>query len=243
MSAEPKGDRVSYGTLYLMPVWLGENGGVEQVPPENIAIATRVNLWFAEHEKTARHMLRRMVPSIDLSTQEVHHFDKDSSARDAQELLAIMRGGRDAGIISEAGMPGVADPGAVLVHEAHRMGITVMPLIGPSSLFLALAASGLNGQQFTFHGYLPRTPAERKAAIKRLEIDARSGAAQLFIETPYRNDALLSDLLSTCGPGTLLTLAIYVTQGGSTITRSIGEWRKEVVTIGKRPAVFILGSA
>lgn len=231
------------GKLYLMPVWLGEQGGTEQLPPENITIAARVTLWFTEHEKTARHMLRRMVPDIDLPAQEMHRLDKDSTPHDVQRMIALLRSGRDGGIISEAGMPGIADPGALLVAAAHASGITVVPLTGPSSLFLALAASGLNGQRFAFHGYLPRTPQERKQAIKRLEGDAqRTGGAQLFIETPYRNDAMLEDLLRTCLPDTLLTIAIDLTQlDGSAITRSITEWRKATPTLGKRPAVFILG--
>lgn len=232
------------GTLYLMPVWLGEQGGIEQLPPENIAVASRVDLWFTEHEKTARHMLRRMVPAIELSAMEMHRLDKDSTHQDAQHLITLMRDGRDGAIISEAGMPGIADPGALLVAAAHKAGITVVPLSGPSSLFLALAASGLNGQRFTFHGYLPRTPQERKQAIKRLEADAEHNGAQLFIETPYRNDALLSDLLLACRPDTLLTIAVDLMQvGGSTTTASIGNWRKKTPTLGKRPAVFILGSA
>jgi len=231
------------GKLYLMPVWLGEHGGIEQVPPENIAVAGRVTLWFTEHEKTARQMLRRMVPGIDLAIQEMHRLDKDSTAQDVQRMIALMRNGRDGCIISEAGMPGIADPGALLVAAAHKAGITVVPLIGPSSLFLALAASGLNGQRFTFHGYLPRVPQERKQAIKRLEGEAqRNGGAQLFIETPYRNDALLEDLLRNCLPDTLLTIAVDLTQpGGSVLTHSIANWRKAPPTLGKRPAVFILG--
>ena len=231
------------GTLFLMPVWLGEAGGVEQVAPENIAIASELTLWFTENEKTARQMLRRMVPTIDLKVQEMHRLDKDSTTLDVQDMIALLRSGRDGAIISEAGMPGIADPGAMLVAAAHKANITVRPLIGPSSLFLALAASGLNGQRFSFHGYLPRTPNERKQGIKRLETEAqRSGAAQLFIETPYRNDALLEDLLRSCLPETLLTIAIDLTQpGGSVVSRSIGEWRKESPTLGKRPAVFILG--
>lgn len=233
------------GKLYLMPVWLGEHGGVEQVPPENVALARRITLWFCEHEKTARQMLRRMVPEIDLGAQELHRLDKDTTPAEAQALLKLMQGGRDAGIISEAGMPGIADPGALLVQAAHRAHVPVVPLIGPSSLFLALAASGLNGQQFTFHGYLPRTPHERKQAIKRLETDAqRTGAAQLFIETPYRNDALLADLLGTCAPGTLLCVAVDITQpGGSTVTRTIAQWKAKKEELGKRPAVFVLGTA
>jgi len=231
------------GTLYLMPVWLGEHGGTEALPPENIAIAARITLWFAEHEKTARHMLRRMVPGIDLPAQRMVRLDKDSTAADIAAMIALLRKGEDGAIISEAGMPGIADPGARLVAAAHRAGITVVALTGPSSLFLALAASGLNGQRFTFHGYLPRTPQERKQAIKRIEADGRrSGAAQLFIETPYRNEALLADLLHTCAPDTLLTIAVDLGQpGGSTVTRPITEWRKVKPSPGKRPAVFMLG--
>lgn len=231
------------GTLFLMPVWLGENGGVEQVAPENIAIASELTLWFTENEKTARKMLRRMMPTLDLKVQEMHRLDKDSTARDVQDMIALLRNGRDGAIISEAGMPGIADPGAMLVAAAHKANITVRPLVGPSSLFLALAASGLNGQRFSFHGYLPRTPNERKPAIKKLEAEAqRSGGAQLFIETPYRNDALLEDLLRNCMPETLLSIAIDLTQpGGSVVSRSIQEWRKLAPTLGKRPAVFILG--
>ena len=231
------------GVLYLMPVWLGELGGTEQLPPENIAIAGRVDLWFAEHEKTARLMLRRMLPEIDLQRQEIHRFDKDGTTADAEALLRLMQGGRDAAVISEAGMPGIADPGALLVRAAHRIGIRVVPLTGPSSMMLALAASGLNGQRFTFHGYLPRTPQERKQAIRKIEADAlRSGGAELFMETPYRNDVLLGELLQTCASSTLLTIAVDVTQpGGSVETRSISSWSKATPILGKRPAVFILG--
>ncbi len=226
-----------------MPVWLGELGGTEQLPPENIAIAGRVDLWFAEHEKTARLMLRRMLPEIDLQRQEIHRFDKDGTTAEAEALLRLMQGGRDAAVISEAGMPGIADPGALLVRAAHRIGIRVVPLTGPSSMMLALAASGLNGQRFTFHGYLPRTPQERKQAIRKIEADAlRSGGAELFMETPYRNDVLLGELLQTCASSTLLTIAVDVTQpGGSVETRSISNWSKATPILGKRPAVFILG--
>ncbi len=234
----------AYGTLYLLPVWLGDGGGNEQLPPENIVLAQRIDLYFTEHEKTARQMLRRMVPDIDLSQLEMHRLDKDSSVAEVNDMLVLLKNGRDAAIISEAGMPGIADPGARLVQAAHASGVNVVPLIGPSSLLLSLAASGLNGQQFTFHGYLPVKPPERKQAIKRLEQDAiRTGAAQLFIETPYRNDALLADLLKECAPATVLTIAIDVTQaGGSVRACAIDRWRKEKPELGKRPAVFILGT-
>ena len=141
-------------------------------------------------------------------------------------------------------MPCIADPGARLVAEAHLRGVPVVPLTGPSSLLLALAASGMNGQQFTFHGYLPREVAQRKQEIRKLEQEAkRTGGAQFFIETPYRNDALLADLLSTCEGGTLLCVAIDLEQpGGYTVTRTISAWRKAVPALGKRPCVFILGN-
>lgn len=239
MSAEKE-----FGCLYLMPVWLGDHGGVEQLPPENLALAQRITLYYCEHEKTARRMLRRMVPDMDLSVLDLHRLDKDTSDAEAASMLALMKGGRDAAIISEAGMPGIADPGAALVRVAHTYGVQVVPLIGPSSLTLALAASGLNGQRFTFHGYLPIKPGERKVAIKRLEGEAvRTNAAQLFIETPYRNDALLVDLLATCSPTTMLTIAIDVTQpGGNVQSKSIARWKSKLPELGKRPAVFILGT-
>ncbi len=232
-----------YGKLYLLPVWLGEGGGVEQLPPMNLEVAERVTLYFTEHEKTARRMLRRMVPAMDLPSLEMHRLDKDTTNHEAAQLLQHMKGSRDAAIVSEAGMPGIADPGARLVQAAHLAGIEVVPLTGPCSLFLALAASGMNGQQFTFNGYLPVKTPERKAAIKRLELEVqRTGAAQLFIETPYRNDAMLADLIDCCAPQTMLTIAIDLTQpGGSTVTRSIVGWKKKKVELGKRPAVFILG--
>ncbi len=229
--------------LYLLPVWLGDAGGIEQLPPENIAIAARMKLFFAEHERTARHMLRRMVPTIDLSQLEMHRLDKDSDRDDVKLMIERLRHFGEGAIISEAGMPGIADPGALLVMEAHRQMIEVVPLTGPSSLILALAASGLCGQQFSFHGYLPREANDRKNAIRKLEAEAlRTGASQLFIETPYRNDALLADLLKHCGREVLLTIAIDLAQPGNYVmTLPIEQWKKWKPVLGKRPAVFILG--
>lgn len=227
-----------------MPVWLGEHGGPELLPAENAAIAARIGRWFCEDERSARRALRRMQPAIDLSALELIRMDRDTTAEEASRMAALLSDGLDSAIISEAGMPGIADPGALLVRAAHALGIRVVPLTGPSSLMLALAASGLNGQRFTFHGYLPVKPPERRYAVKRLELDAlRTGTAQLFIEAPYRNDALLADLLRECSPATLLTLAIDLTQpGGSVATRPVREWQRLQPSIGKRPAVFIIGT-
>lgn len=231
------------GALYLMPVWLGDAGGPEQLAPENIAIAARSTLFFAEHEKTARHMLRRMVPAIDLPALEIHRMDKDTSNEDVDRYAALLRT-REGVMLSEAGMPAIADPGARLVAAAHRSRIRVVPLSGPSSLLLALAASGMNGQHFTFHGYLPVKPEERRPAIKRLEQEAqRTGAAQLFIETPYRNDAILGDLLRTLQDRTLICIAKDLMQPEAFIrTLPVKAWRDQVPTLGKHPAVFIIGT-
>jgi 16S rRNA (cytidine1402-2'-O)-methyltransferase len=232
------------GKLHMMPVWLGGAGGIEQVPPENLAVALELDLWFVENERTARHFLRRLVPDIDLTRMELHRFDQDSSMADARALVRLVQQGRSAGVMSEAGMPGIADPGALLVRAAHETGIEVIPHIGPNSMMLALAASGANGQHFTFHGYLPRTAPERKQAIRRIASDAlRSNAAQLFMETPYRNAALLTDLLEQCDERLLLTIAVDLTQpGGRVRTTTIAGWRRQKPIMDKRPAVFVLSA-
>lgn len=230
------------GALYLLPVWLGDAGGTELLPPANIAVAERLKLFFCENVRTARRMLRRMSKTIDLDSITFHILDKGTTPEEMDRYTSLL-GSQDAAIISEAGMPAIADPGARLVARAHRKGVAVLPLTGPSSLFLALAASGLNGQQFTFHGYLPREAGPRKQQIKKLEQAAlHSGAAQLFIETPYRNDALFGNLLATCAATTRLCIAIHLEQpDGSVTTRAIGEWKKDRPVLGKRPCVFILG--
>ncbi len=229
-------------TLYLLPVWLGEHGDTSLLPARNIEVAERVKLFFCEDERTARRMLRRMSRNIDLGAIELHLLDKDTGDVEVGQY-GLLLGQRDAAIISEAGMPCVADPGARLVAEAHKRGIRVEPLSGPSSLLLALAASGLNGQQFSFHGYLARDTAQRRKEIRTLEADAaRTGRAHLFIETPYRNEALLADLLAVCQPGTRITLAVDLEQpGGAVATRTAGEWKKVKPFLGKRPCVFIIG--
>jgi 16S rRNA (cytidine1402-2'-O)-methyltransferase len=233
------------GKLHLMPVWLGDEGGTEQMPPENLRAAEHLDLWFVENEKSARHFLRRLMPGVDLPHMELHRFDQDSTLADARTMLRAVINGRSAGVMSEAGMPGIADPGALLVRTAHELGIEVVPHIGPNSMMLALAASGANGQRFSFHGYLPRAANERKQAIRRIATDAsRTGGAQLFMETPYRNEALVADLLEQCDERLLLTIAVDLTQpGGSVRTRSIRAWREMRPTLGKRPAVFVLSAA
>ena len=183
-----------------------------------------------------------MSPTIDLNAIKLHRLDKDTSDTDIASMIAVLKE-NDGAIISEAGMPCIADPGARLVAKAHDAGITVVPLTGPSSLLLALAASGMNGQRFTFHGYLPRESAERKQTLKKLEQEAqRTGGAQLFIETPYRNDAMLADIIATCDGGTRVCVAVELEQPtGSVITRTVAGWRRNTPKLDKRPCVFIIG--
>lgn len=234
---------VEPGILYLLPVWLGEHGGPGSMPEVNAEIVTGITLYFAEHERTARHMLRRLVPAIHLPSIEIHRLDKDTDQITVREYIGMIIRGRNAAIVSEAGMPGIADPGAALVREAHSKGVRVVPLIGPSSLLLALAASGLNGQHFAFHGYLPRDQRERQQALRSIDGDVqRSGAAHIFIETPYRNDALLADILRTCTGGTMLCIACDLTQPHEMVrTQAIDVWKKHPIGLKDRPTVFILG--
>ena len=236
--------KIEPGILYLLPVWLGDHGGADAMPAINAEVARGLTLFFAEHEKTARHMLRRLVPNIDLPSLEIYRLDKDSDPGTVNEFCGMIAAGRDAAIVSDAGMPGIADPGAALVREAHALGLSVVPLVGPSSLLLALAASGMNGQHFIFHGYLPREQRDRQQTLRALESDAqRTGAAQLFIETPYRNDAVVADILRTCTGQTLLCIACDLTQPTQMVrTLSVADWKMQVPDLKDRPTVFILGT-
>ena len=230
------------GKLFLLPVPLGDHDGLAAIPAANIIIAEGLKHFFCEHERTARRMLRRMSATIDLNAITLHRLDKDSEEADILAMLAVLKV-HDGAVVSEAGMPCIADPGALLVARAHQAGITVVPLTGPSSLLLALAASGLNGQRFTFHGYLPKGTNERRQALRTIEQEAhRTGSAQLAIETPYRNNAFLADTLATCSDRTRLCIAVDIGQpGGSVITRSIAAWKKAAPDLNDRPCVFIIG--
>ena len=201
-------------------------------------------MYFSSSSSARRFLSRAALgrPVESLAFAELNeHTD---TGRELEELMRPLREGRSAGVISEAGLPGIADPGAAAVAWCHRNGVRVVPLIGPSSLLLALMASGLNGQSFAFNGYLPVKPPERAKAIRFFERRARSeGQSQLFIEAPYRNDKLLAQLLEVCAPETLLTVAADLT--GPTeqiVTRPVSAWRAAArPALGKRPAIFILG--
>lgn len=194
-----------------------------------------------EELRTARRVLSRYGLRGHIDELEFHVLNEHTSPQEVEAMLSLFDG-QDVGLLSEAGLPAVADPGAALVALCHRHGIQVVPLVGPSSLMLALMASGLNGQSFAFRGYIPAKTEERRSAVKGLEKQSRSlSQSQILIETPYRNDALLADLLRELAPETRLCVAADLTLPTQYIrTDTVAGWRKTPVTVGKRPCVFIL---
>lgn len=235
------------GALYLLPTVLtGEDfSSAPAVLPAAVpARIAALRLFFVENIRTARRFIKAVVPTAVIDDLQFELIDKDASPDAVRRAIGRVAAGTEAGVLSEAGCPGIADPGAALAAEAHRQGVRVVPLTGPSSLLLALMGSGMNGQQFAFLGYLPVERAARQAAIKMLETQAlRASQTQLFIETPYRNQALFADLLATLQPATRLCIAADLTaETELLITRSVAEWRKtEPPALHKRPAVFVVG--
>ena len=235
-----------YGTLYLIPCPISDETAISDVLPElNKQIIDTLDYFIVENTRSARRFLSKAKiarPIDELTFRELN--EHVTSPREVEELVRPLLEGRSAGVISEAGVPAVADPGALVVAQCHRRGVKVVPLVGPSSIILSVMASGLNGQSFAFNGYLPVKEPDRSRAIKRYESRAMAeNQSQLFIEAPYRNAKLFEQLLKTCAPTTLLTIAVDITAPTeSIITRPIAEWRKcSMPEINKRPAIFILG--
>ncbi len=231
------------GTLYLLPSDLGDAQSVTGVlPGGSLAIAHRLTHFIVENPKSARAFLKRIDYPRAISSATVITLDKDTPAAAIPGLLAPLSAGVDAALVSEAGCPAIADPGSLLVRAAHEARIRVVPLVGPSSILLALMASGLNGQRFAFHGYLPIEKNRRTWHVRDLEERSRrDDATQIFIETPYRNDAMLKAVLNGCLPQTLLCVATDITQPTEQIvTRSVADWRRNIPELDKRPSVFLL---
>ena len=232
--------------LYLLPTPLADDTAPQVLPPQVVAAVAAIPYFLVENARTARRFVKSVAPARVIEDIRFTVIDKDSSDADVRAaLVPLLKEEIDAGILSEAGCPGIADPGAALVREAHRLGIRVVPLVGPSSLLLALMASGLNGQQFAFHGYLPIEKAPRIAAIKALEKEAQQRQqSQLFIETPYRNGALFVDLLAHLHPGTRLCVAANITGADEFIkTLTVSDWRRlPAPELHKIPTVFVLGT-
>ena len=231
------------GTLYLIPSNLSVPFTPAAILPRDvIAIASRLDYYIAENAKSARAFLQSLGierPMRDVSIVELNaRTGKDALA----EMLVPLQGGYDVGLVSEAGAPGVADPGAMIVELAHRADIRVMPLVGPSSILLGLMASGLNGQRFAFHGYLPQEKTARISAIRELEQESRRrDMTQMFIETPYRNHALMADLIATLAPATRLCMASDLTGPTERIVQQpVAAWRNVALEVVKAPAMFLI---
>jgi 16S rRNA (cytidine1402-2'-O)-methyltransferase len=231
------------GTLYLVPNLLGAVPPANVLPQRTIDVARALTYWVVETPKAARAFIKSLDPPQPIATMAIHELGAAPAADHLAALMSPLAAGTDVGLVSDAGCPGVADPGAVLVASAHSAGLRVVPLVGPSAVLLALMASGMNGQGFAFHGYLPVKADERAAALQRLEHESRTrGQAQLFIETPYRNEAMLGAIATVLLQGTQVCIAADLTLPSETIERrSAGQWKKRDHTqFAKRPALFVL---
>ncbi|HMK27137.1 MAG TPA: SAM-dependent methyltransferase [Chitinophagaceae bacterium] len=229
-------------TVYLIPSLLQEEG-LEAIPSYVLDAIKECRVFFVENERTTRRYFKRLWKEMLIDDYEWYNVSDTQEVSDT--FKRKLKEDKTIGIISEAGCPGVADPGQSLVDIAHQMDVEVKPLVGPNSILLALMASGMNGQQFQFHGYLPIDNQQRVKAIKDLEAEsARKKCTQIFIETPYRNNQLIEALLKNCNPSTKLCMAVDLTGKKEWIkTKTITGWQKQVPDIHKRPAIFLLYSA
>lgn len=230
------------GKLYLIPSPLGENDPSEVIPLPVLKSLEGFRTFVVEEVRTARRYLSKAGLKGKIDGLEFYELNEHTEAATVESYLKFFNDENDVALISEAGLPAVADPGAQLVALAHRHGIEVIPAVGPSSLMMSLMASGLNGQSFAFCGYIPAKTDERKSKLKLLEkVSGQLKQTQIIIETPYRNDSLFKDMLSTCSPSTRLCIAANITMPDAYIkTKTIAQWKKEVITIGKRPCVFLI---
>ncbi|MEZ0245682.1 MAG: SAM-dependent methyltransferase [Methylophilaceae bacterium] len=234
---------MSLGTLYLIPVTLGDDAISKALPPDVVSITQKLDTFIVENEKTARRFLgaiktHKPVRELTMLTLNEHTTDKELPA-----LLAPLLEGRNVGLMSEAGCPGIADPGAQLAALAHRKSIRVAPLVGPSSILLGLMASGLDGQRFTFLGYIPSDKAARVQKLREIELASRKNReTQIFIETPYRNQHLLEDILAHCSGDTRLCVACNVSlEAELIVTKRIADWKNtSLPDLHKKPTVFLL---
>ncbi len=230
------------GILYLIPSPLGENEPAEVIPQAVLELLPTLQHFVVEELRTVRRYLSKAGLKGKIADLNLYELNEHTSASQVEGYVQLLKDGNNVGLISEAGLPAVADPGAYLVELAHKNGIEVRPMVGPSSLMLALMASGLNGQCFAFTGYLPVKPEERKAKIKTIEkVSAQLKQSQIIIETPYRNDSFMADLLAVCAPTTRICVAADITLPTQFIkTQTVAQWKSNKPQIGKHPCVFIL---
>lgn len=231
------------GMLYLIPTTLGDNSSYRKVIPEyNQQIVFQLSHFIVEKSRTARRFLKKLGHPIPIDDMKFVELNKHTIAEEVMNYLDVAEKGISVGLLSEAGTPAVADPGSVIVRLAHQKGIKVVPLSGPNSIILALMGSGFSGQQFCFHGYLPKDAGQLTRKIKALEAEAQRNITQVFIETPFRNNKMLESLIKTCKPQTMLCVACEVTLPTERIiSQTIARWKKEKADFNKKPAVFLLG--
>lgn len=234
---------IEKGKLYLIPTTLGDTAETADVLPVKInEIINTIDEYIVENEKSARHYLKKMGIKKPLPEIILHPLNQHTKPHEISTYLNAIAEGKNIGIISEAGCPGVADPGADVVKSAHEKNITVIPLVGPSSILMSLMASGFNGQNFAFNGYLPKERSERIKKIKELErLAIQKNQTQMFIETPYRNMHLLDDMIVNCEKQTKLCIACDISLPTEFIkTKTIGAWKNQLPEINKRPTIFLL---
>jgi len=231
------------GKLFLIPTTMGEANAELVIPAGVLQTSRKLKHFIAENERTARRYLKAIGTEIPLDDLEFFILNKHTMASEIPKLTAPLAKGVDMGLISEAGLPAIADPGASVVAFCHRNRIQVIPASGPSSIILALIASGFNGQEFHFHGYLPIERKERSQRLKRLEGDLkRDGTTQIFMETPFRNEKLLEQIFQSCSPTTELSIATDITLTTEKIkTLTVGDWQKHPPKLHKRPCIFSMG--
>ena len=230
--------------LYLIPVPLADQTAEQVLPAQISAAVADLDVFFVENLRTARRFISGLKLGKIIDNLTFFELNKDTpEAQTLAQLTAIYQNGQSAGVLSEAGCPGIADPGAVAVKIAHQLGLEVVPLVGPSSILLALMASGMSGQSFVFHGYLPIDRQQRAAALRKLEKEATARQqTQIFIETPYRNQQLFEDLLQTCAPNTRLCVACNLTApDGFVKTMPVRTWQNLQINLHKKPTIFLIG--
>ena len=233
---------MSKGKLYLIPTRLGDNAPLEVLPISIKKIIELLDEYIVENEKTARNFIKKISPNKSQPSLKIHVLNKFTQTIELEEFLDSCNEGESVGLLSEAGCPAIADPGSEIVKLAHQQDIKVVPMVGPSSILLAMMASGMNGQKFKFNGYLPVDNVERKKALKALERESsNSNTSQIFIETPYRNNKILEEICKSLLPETNICIAADITLPTEYIkTKTVSEWKKQNIDLHKRPTIFII---
>lgn len=230
------------GKLYLIPTTLGDTEPLEVMPLSVKKVVEQIDYYIVENEKTARKFIKKISPKKSQPSLQIMSLDKYAKEIETRRYLDVCKEGINVGLLSEAGVPAVADPGASIVKLAHENNIQVVPLVGPSSILMAMMSSGMNGQNFAFNGYLPIDKDERKKTVKALEkLSKEKNQAQIFIETPYRNEKMFADLKAALSPTTSLCVAADITLPSEFIkTLSVQDWKHQAVDLHKKPAIFII---